>query len=63
MTRITITLSEEEKTALQVLSANEFRDPHSQAALIIRKELELSGLIKPPFPRKEYQPIGEPAGK
>ncbi len=46
MTRITITLSDEEKTALRCLSEKEFRDPRMQAALIIRKELERQGLVE-----------------
>ncbi len=46
MTRITITLSDEEKTALRSLSEKEFRDPRMQAALIIRRELEKQGLME-----------------
>ena len=46
MTRITITLNDEEKAALRSLSEKEFRDPRQQAALIIRKELEKQGLLE-----------------
>lgn len=45
MTRITITLNEQEKSALRALSEIEFRDPRQQAALIIRQELERRGLL------------------
>jgi predicted transcriptional regulator len=46
MTRLTITLNDEEKKALSALAIKEFRDPHAQAMLIIRKELERLKLIK-----------------
>jgi hypothetical protein len=46
MTRITITLSDEEKAALRSLSEKEFREPRMQAALIIRKELERQRLVE-----------------
>ena len=45
MTRIMISVTEEEKNALCILAKNEFRDPRDQAALILRKELEGLGLI------------------
>lgn len=45
MTRITITVSEEEKNALCALAVNEFRDPRAQAAVIVRKELERQGFL------------------
>jgi hypothetical protein len=45
MARITLTLNDDEKTALRYLAEKEYRDPRLQAALIIRKELEKQGLI------------------
>ncbi len=45
MTRITITLDDREKVGLQLLAEKEFRDPRSQAAFIIHRELERNGLI------------------
>jgi hypothetical protein len=53
MTRITITLNDEEKQALRSLSQTEYREPRAQAALIIRKELERQGLIKASSTGKE----------
>ena len=46
MTRIMITLSDEEKESLLVLAEKECRDPRGQAALIIRRELERLGMIE-----------------
>ena len=45
MTRITISLRDQEKTALRALAEKEFRDPRAQAALIIRQELERRGFL------------------
>ncbi len=45
MARITVTLSDSERHALQVLSERELRNPRDQAALIIRAELERRGLL------------------
>lgn len=56
MTRITITLSDEEKAALRSLSEKEFRDPRMQAALIIRKELEKQGLVESVSSDNENEP-------
>ena len=56
MTRITITLSDEEKAALRSLSEKEFRDPRMQAALIIRRELEKQGLVESESPVNENEP-------
>lgn len=47
MPRITIVLKDDEKQALCTLAESEFRDPRAQAALIIRREIERQGLIKP----------------
>jgi hypothetical protein len=44
-TRITVTLSSDEKNALHLLAMQEFRDTRAQAALIIRRELEQRGLL------------------
>ena len=45
MTRITISLKQNEKEALRLLAERELRDPRAQAALIIRLELERRGLL------------------
>lgn len=46
MTRITISLRDQEKIALRILAESEFRDPRAQAALIIRQELERRGFLQ-----------------
>lgn len=46
MTRITISLDDQEKAGLLLLAEKEFRDPRHQAALIIRRELERYGLVE-----------------
>lgn len=56
MSRITITLSDEEKTALRALSEKEFRDPRMQAVLIIRRELERQGLVESASSINESEP-------
>lgn len=45
MSRITLTLQEDERNALLALSRKEFRDPRSQASLIIRQELQKQGFL------------------
>lgn len=45
MKRITLTIRDVEKTALRILAESEYRDLNSQAALIIRRELERLGLL------------------
>jgi len=45
MARITISLRDQEKTALRALAEKESRDPRAQAALIICQELERRGLL------------------
>jgi hypothetical protein len=45
MTRITVTLTNNEKAALILLATQESRDPRFQATLIIRRELERRGLL------------------
>ena len=45
MARIFITLKPQERDALRMLAEREFRDPRAQAALIVRHELEKSGLL------------------
>ena len=45
MTRITVTLTDEEREALRVLAFKERRDSRAQAALIIREVLEKRGLL------------------
>jgi hypothetical protein len=56
MLRITITLNEQEKRALIALAEKEFRDPRSQAALIIRMELQRQGLIETAKPAPAITP-------
>lgn len=58
MSRITITLSDEEKTALRALAEKEFRDPRAQATLIIRRELERQGFITNPASKQPAQDHG-----
>lgn len=45
MTRLTLTLFDDEQKALRTLSQKERRHPREQAALIIRRELERRGLL------------------
>lgn len=45
MNRITVSLTKDERTALQVLSDRERRNPRDQAALLIRSALERIGLL------------------
>lgn len=46
MPQITITMKSTEKDALRMLAEREYRDLRSQAALIIRRELERRGLLE-----------------
>jgi len=67
MSRITINLNDETKRALIILAEKEFRDPHGQAALILREGLESRGLLDPvktnrkvsdmKRPRRGYQSV------
>jgi hypothetical protein len=43
--RLTLTLRIDERDALWTLAEREFREPHAQAELIIRQELERRGLL------------------
>lgn len=45
MSRITITLFENERRALQTLAERELRNPRDQAALIVRTWLEREGYL------------------
>ena len=45
ITRITINLEREERAALMQLAERERRDPRSQAAWLIRQQLEQLGLL------------------
>lgn len=47
MTRITLTLTPEEKAALIALAKQERRDPRYQAAIEIRQALERAGYLRP----------------
>jgi hypothetical protein len=59
MTRITLTLRDDEKTALITLAAREFRDPRMQAALLIRRGLEQRGLIEASKPSVLQEPAAD----
>ncbi len=45
MARVVIYLPNQERNALYQLAQREYRVPHAQAALIIRKELERLGML------------------
>ena len=45
MTRVTVTLRQDEREALCLLAARERRDPRDQAAMLIRNELKRRGLL------------------
>ena len=62
MTRITITLSDEEKTALRSLSEKEFRDPRMQAAFIIRESLVQHGLLATTPSKSTHSVSGKTVG-
>ena len=47
MKRTTVMLRTEEHEALLTLAERERRDPRSQAAVLIRRELERCGLLSP----------------
>lgn len=53
MARVVIYLPNQERNALYQLAQREYRVPHAQAALIIRKELERLGMLSTdPQPKK-----------
>lgn len=56
MSRLTITLKQNERDALLSLAEREFREPRAQAALLIRAELERLGLL----PREPLPANGAP---
>lgn len=45
MIRITVSLHDDEKRALEILSQKERRHPREQAAMLIRCELERRGML------------------
>jgi hypothetical protein len=56
MARIVIYLPNQERNALYQLAQDEYRVPHAQAALIIRKELERLGMLSTdPQPKKHAE--------
>lgn len=57
MTRVTVTLKLHEREALVALARQERRDPRDQAALIVVRELERTGLL----PAVKAMPEAEPA--
>ncbi len=59
MTRITVTLEQNEREALRALSVRERRDMRDQAALFVRDGLQRAGLL----PSDQPQPItAQPMG-
>ena len=60
MTRIMIRLTDSEREALKALAQQERRDPRAQAALLVRKGLEISGIMQPEIAGTQQQPA--PAG-
>ena len=50
MARLTIRLEEDESAAIWKIAQRERRDVRDQAALIVRRELEREGLLKPRTP-------------
>jgi hypothetical protein len=55
MKRLTLTLRDDEKTALRLLAERERRDTRDQAALIIRRELEREGFLQPVTAQHDVQ--------
>jgi hypothetical protein len=47
MPSVKVMLREDEREALEILAEHERRDPRAQAALLIRRELERQGYIRP----------------
>lgn len=45
MSRVTVTLNPDERSALIALAQRERRDPRDQAAIVIRRALESAGLL------------------
>lgn len=62
MTRIMVTLRQDEREALRVLAERERRDPRDQAALLIRGELERRGLLLPDRQHNEQAQAGQGVG-
>ena len=60
MNRLTVTLRQDEREALHVLSLRERRDMRDQAAILIRRQLEQAGLL--PIELSEPTPA-RPAGQ
>ena len=48
MYRLILNMTEKERQALHILAERELRDPRLQAALIIRQELHMLGLLEIP---------------
>ncbi len=57
MHRLTLTLNDDEKNALWCLADKEFREPRSQAALMIRLELQRLGLMEHQPSPKPFKPL------
>ena len=60
MTRVMITLCQDEREALITLAKQERRDPRQQAALCIRYELTRRGLLPAESQGSEAQDGGQP---
>jgi len=58
MTRITVTLEQNEREALRARSVRERRDMRDQAALLIRDSLQWAGLIPADVPQVQTQRTG-----
>lgn len=61
MTRIMIQLDGLERSALATLAERERRDPGSQAAMLIRQQLEKLGLLQPAPTKQEAADARQPA--
>ena len=57
MTRITVPLSDEERSALAQMASQEMRDPRAQIRWILREEAERRGILPPALIKaSEVQP-------
>jgi len=63
MKRTTVMLHTEEHEALLLLAEQERRDPRSQAAVLIRRELERSGLLSPANAPTQNRPTEPPESR
>ena len=59
MTRLMITLTPDERAALQAYAARELRDPRAQVVLLLRSELERLGFLRP-IQKSDPPPLWKP---